>query len=138
MFVDVIAHEVRAALARAIEAALGQADVDPLITPARQPGFDLQANFAMKLAKSLGRPPRELAEAVAARLDGVTAEVSGPGFLNLRVDEQALAGWAPRALGDERLGVPLARPQTVVVDYSAPNVAKEMHVGHLRTTVIGD
>jgi arginyl-tRNA synthetase len=134
-----IAQDVGGALTRAIEAALGEAGVDPLLTPARQPGFDLQANFAMKLAKQLSRPPRELAEAVAAQLgDGLTAEVSGPGFLNLIVSPDALGAWATRALRDERLGVPRATPQTVVVDYSAPNVAKEMHVGHLRTTVIGD
>src|SRR3954452_1209091 len=117
-----IAQDIRTALTSAIERTLDAPGVDPLIATARQPGFDLQANFAMKLAKQLGRPPRELAEAVAARLRGeLTVEVSGPGFLNLRVAEGALAAWATAALSDERLGVPKAAAETVVVDYSAPN-----------------
>src|SRR3954469_14379859 len=136
-----IAHEIRTALTGAIERALGEPGVDPLLAPARQPGFDLQANFAMKLAKQLGRAPRELARQVADELgDGLldTIEVSGPGFLNLGIASDALAADATTALNDERLGVPRPAPQTVFVDYSAPNVAKEMHVGHLRSTVIGD
>ena len=99
----------------------------------------------MALAKRLGgRPPREVAQAVAAHLDTGAAgveppEVAGPGFLNLRLTPEWLSARLTHLLGDPRLGVaPLEQSERVVVDYSAPNVAKEMHVGHLRATIIGD
>ncbi len=127
----------------AVSAAFGadHADADPLIRPSQF--ADLQANVALPLARQLGLPPRQVAEQIVAHLDvaGVCdrAEVSGPGFINLTLASDWIAAQASGELADERLGVPVAVPaQTVVVDYSAPNVVKEMHVGHLRTTVVGD
>ncbi|MBO4269511.1 arginine--tRNA ligase [Microbispora triticiradicis] len=111
---------------------------DPLIRPSQF--ADYQANVALSLAKRLRRAPREVAQAIAGHLDtsDVSVEVSGPGFLNLTLRDGWIAEQAGQRLLDDRLGVPQAAPQTVVVDYSAPNAAKEMHVGHLRTTIVGD
>jgi arginyl-tRNA synthetase len=103
---------------------------------------DYQANGVMAVAKQLGRPPRELAEQVAACADlaGVArVEVAGPGFLNLTLDDSFLAAQLSSVRGDDRLGItPASARHRVALDYSHPNVAKEMHVGHLRSTVIGD
>jgi arginyl-tRNA synthetase len=128
---------------QALAAQLGSqyAATDPLIRPS---GFaDYQSNAAMALAKRIGRPPRELAAQVAADLAEspalASAEVSGPGFINLTLQDDWIAGQAAAQLADLRLGVPWAEPvQRVVVDYSGPNVAKELHAGHLRATVVGD
>jgi len=116
-------------------------DADPVIRPSSF--ADFQANVALPLGKRLGRPPREVAAELASRLDVADVceppEVSGPGFINFRLRDEWIADQASRMLDDPRLGLePVARPQTVVVEYSSPNIAKEMHVGHLRTTIIGD
>jgi arginyl-tRNA synthetase len=136
---EVLAERVRAAVKAAFGA--GHADADPLIRPSQF--ADFQANVALPLARQLGMPPRQVAEQIVADLDvaGVCdrVEVSGPGFINLTLASDWIAGQASGELADERLDTPVAVPaQTVVVDYSSPNVAKEMHVGHLRTTVVGD
>ncbi|MEV7970008.1 arginine--tRNA ligase [Sphaerisporangium sp. NPDC088356] len=120
------------------------AGADPLIRPSQF--ADYQANVALSLAKRLRRAPREVAQAIADALgtggaDDVfeSVEISGPGFLNITLKDGWIAAQALHTLEDPRGGVGLTTPpQTVVVDYSAPNAAKEMHVGHLRTTIVGD
>ena len=136
---EVLAQRVSAAIAAAFGAE--HAGDDPVIRPSTF--ADYQANAALPLAKKLGRPPREVAAEIAGHLDVEdicrTAEVSGPGFINFTLRNEWIAGQAGGLLEDPRLGVPVADPvQKVVVDYSSPNVSKEMHVGHLRTTVVGD
>ncbi len=115
-------------------------NVDPMMQ--RSAHADFQANGALALARKLDVPPRDLATRVlaVADLDGIaTGAVSGPGFINLTLHEHALNSMVAAMAGDARLGVPVvAEPETVVVDYCGPNVAKEMHVGHLRSTIIGD
>ncbi|HVZ72635.1 MAG TPA: arginine--tRNA ligase [Polyangia bacterium] len=127
----------------ATRAALGDEAAGADAALHRSQHADYQADLALALAKRAKKNPREVAAAIAAKLapDDVIekVEVSGPGFLNLTLRASHLAGTLAAMRDDARLGVaPVSEPQTIVVDYSGPNVAKEMHVGHLRSTIIGD
>ncbi|MBQ8901325.1 MAG: arginine--tRNA ligase [Akkermansia sp.] len=115
----------------------------PAVTPSQDLRFgDYQSNAAMVLAKQVRSNPRALATQVVEAFgdsEMATLEIAGPGFINFRVRPEFFAGKAAAMLTDERLGVAVTeQPKTLVIDFSAPNVAKPMHVGHIRSTIIGD
>ena len=139
-------EQLKVKLQEALGAAFGTkyAGVDPILVSASNPKFgDYQANVALPLAKQLGQQPRAIAQQIVDKLDVSdickTPEVAGPGFINLKLKTEYLEAQLKAIQTDPRLGIaPTKNPKRVIVDYPSPNIAKEMHVGHLRPAVIGD
>ncbi|WP_032855170.1 arginine--tRNA ligase [Pasteurella dagmatis] len=136
---SILSHRIQ----QAMIAVGADKNVDALVRQSSKAQFgDYQANGIMAAAKKAGYNPREFAEKVIQQLDlnGIAEkiELAGPGFINIFLDKHWLAENVQNALNDEKLGITVTEKQTVVADYSSPNVAKEMHVGHLRSTIIGD
>jgi arginyl-tRNA synthetase len=139
--IDILEDRISAAMAEVT----GRDDCTAIVRPTTDPKFgDYQANGAMALAKKIKTNPRKLAEQVVEKLDlndiCEPLEVAGPGFINLRLKPAFLTASLLEINADtDRLGIDkIADPKTIVVDFSGPNIAKQMHVGHLRSTILGD